>query len=100
MLRARSDAATSSPMKLPPITDGAPGGLRRLDNRPAVGERPEVMHVGLIVARQIDPDRFRAGCDQQRIVPGSTHARRPRSPGQSCRGVSHARESASRHVFS
>ena len=45
MSRARSEAATSSPMKLAPITTARLRGLGALDDRAAIGERAQRVHM-------------------------------------------------------
>ena len=66
--RARSEAATSRPMKLAPTTTTrfAAGGSR--DDRLAVGKRPQVVDLRLVGARECPAAPVGAGGDQQRAV--------------------------------
>ena len=68
IFRARSDAATSSPMKLAPITTARFDAERLGDQRAAVGERAQIVDVRKTRARHVEPHRLGAGGEQQRIV--------------------------------
>src|SRR5260221_703438 len=46
----------------------APGALRGVDDRAAVGERAEGVYVRAIGARHVQADGLRAGREQQRVV--------------------------------
>ena len=50
MSRVRSDAATSSPMKLAPMTTHAARALRCVDDRAAIGERAQSVDMRLVRA--------------------------------------------------
>ena len=77
--RARSDAATSSPMKLAPTTTARFAEAARGDDRPAVGERAQVVHCGRSAPGIVEPDRLGAGREQQRaervLAPSSSRTR-------------------------
>ena len=55
-------------MKLDADHDRALRRLRRGDDRAAVVERTQIVHVRQIGARHIQPNRLRAGGEQQRVV--------------------------------
>ena len=67
--RARSEAATSMPMKLAPMTTARLAFAGAGDDGPAVGQRAQRVDVRQIGARQRRPDRLGARRQQQR-VPG------------------------------
>ena len=66
--RVRSDAATSRPMKLAPITTARFAALSRRDDRTAVRERPQIVDVRPVRARDRQADRLGAGGEEQRPV--------------------------------
>ena len=75
--RARSDAATSRPMKLAPTTTTRSAPLRPLDDRAAVGERCADRAHGRSSAPGIgQPHGIGAGREQQRAVRGDPCRRR------------------------
>ena len=68
MSRARSEAATSSPMKLAPMTSARRAPLARVDDGAAIGERAQRMDVRQVGARDRQPHRLGAGRQQQPVV--------------------------------
>ena len=68
MFRARRDAATSSPMKLAPITTARCDIERFGDQRAAVRERAQIVDVREIRAWHREPHGLGAGGEQQRII--------------------------------
>ena len=105
--RARSDAATSRPMKLAPIDDGALRLLRRGDDRAAVGERAQVVHVRQIARRGVRAGsarrRWRAAARRTRSARGlrrssdllrSVEARRAARARCRCRAPRRSRRAA------
>ena len=66
--RARSAAATSSPMKLAPSTTARRAVLGPLDDRAAVGERTQHAHMRQVRAGDRQADRLGAGREQQPVV--------------------------------
>ncbi len=62
--RARSAAATSSPMKLAPHYDRTPRARSTCDDGAAVGQCAKGMHMRQIHAWNRQPDRFRSRGEQ------------------------------------
>ena len=65
--RSRSAAAVSSPMKLAPITTTRASPLRSRDQRSAVVERAQIVHVRQVGAGYVEAHDARAGREQERI---------------------------------
>ena len=66
--RARSDEATSRPMKLAPMITALRGRFGLCDQRAAVGERAQIMNMAEVRAGNVEPDRLGAGRKQKRAV--------------------------------